>query len=111
VRSEILEKHPDAKIAVYAVWFRNLWTDARFLRPSSALDDSRVVNLWDTEKVAGRWYAANVTRRGVTIEWDAWAFYATGKAFSDPSVDWGRTIVDTREQSRADIENLVHPPY
>ena len=111
MRSEILEKHPDAKIEVYAVWFRNLWTDARFLWPSSALDDPRVGNFWDAQKAAGRWYAANLTRRGVTIEWDAWAFYAPGKTFSDPSVDWGRTIVETRERLAADVEILMQRPH
>jgi hypothetical protein len=108
VRSEILEKNPDAKIAVYAVWFRNLWSDARFLWPSTALDDPRVVNFWDSEKTTGRWYAANVTHRGSVIEWDAWFLYAPGKGFSDLPLGWGRTIVDSRESLQADVEKLMH---
>ena len=53
MRSEILEKRPEAKTQVEAVWFRNLWTDARFLWPSGALDDPRVVNFWDADQTAG----------------------------------------------------------
>jgi len=110
VRSEVLEKHPDSKIQVYAIWFRNLWTDARFFWLSSALDDPRAINFWDPEKTAGKWYAANVTRRGAVIEWDAWILYEPGKGFSDPPLGWGRTIIDTRKALRADVDNLLHLP-
>jgi len=107
VRSEILEKHRDAKIEVYAIWFRSLMADFRFFVPSGALDDLRVTNLWDDQKAAGKWYAANVTRRGAAAEWDAWILYAPGKAFADPPLGWGRTIVDTRERLRAELESLL----
>lgn len=110
VRSEILEKHPEAKIEVYAVWFRNVPADTRFLWPSGALDDPRVVNLWDDEKTAGRWYSANVTRRGEAIEWDAWILYPSGSGFADLPHEWGRTIVDTRERLRAKLGGLLEAP-
>jgi len=109
VRSEILEKHREAKIEVYAVWFRNLLVDFRFLWPSGALDDPRVMNLWDNQKAAGKWYAANVTRRDAAVEWDAWILYSPGKAFADPPLGWGRTIVDSREKLRRALESLLQP--
>ncbi len=104
-----MEKHRDAKIEVYAVWFRNLATDFRFFWPSGALDNSRVTNLWDAQKVAGKWYAANVTRRGAAIEWDAWILYSPGEGFADPRLGWGRTIVDSREKLRSELESLLQP--
>jgi hypothetical protein len=110
VRSEILEKHPDAKIQVEAVWFRNLWTDARFLWPSSALDDPRVTNFWDADKVAGKWYAANLTQRRKGVEWDTWILYAPDKTFSDPPLAWGRPIVGSRERLRKALEELQKAP-
>ncbi len=109
MRSEILEKHREAKIEVYAVWFRNLMADFRFFWPSGALDDPRVVNLWDDQKVAGKWYAANVTRRGAEVEWDAWILYPPGKAFADSPLAWGRSIVASRERLRTEVENLLKP--
>jgi hypothetical protein len=106
VRSEILEKHPEAKTQVEAVWFRNLWTDARFLWPSSALDGPRVMNFWDADKIAGKWYAANLTQRRKGVEWDTWILYAPGKTFSDPPLAWGHTIVGSRERLRNALEEL-----
>jgi hypothetical protein len=107
VRSEVLEKHPDANIMVYAVWFRNLWSDFRFMWRSKTLDDPRVVNFWDSEKVAGRWYATNVTHRGPSVEWDAWFLYAPGIGFSVPPSGMGRTIMGTRESLRAAIDKSL----
>jgi hypothetical protein len=109
VRSEILEKHPDANMKVYAVWFRNLWTDARFMWRSSVLDDPRVVNFWDSGKAAGKWYAANVTHRepGV-VEWDAWFLYTPGKGFSEPPAGWGEPIIRSRESLGAYIDSALY---
>lgn len=109
MRSEILEKHREAKIEVYAVWFRNLLTDFRFFWPSGALDDPRVTNLWDNQKAAGKWYAPNVTRRDAAVEWDAWILYSPGEAFGDPPLGWGRTIVESREKLRRELEGLLQP--
>ncbi len=104
MRSEILEKYRESRIEVYAVWFRNLPADARFLWPSGVLDDPRVVHLWDEVKAAGKWYAANVTRQDRPIEWDAWILYPPGAGFSDLPREWGRTIVDTRDRLRTSFE-------
>ena len=110
MRSEILEKHPEAKTQVEAVWFRNLWTDARFLWPSGALDDPRVVNFWDADQIAGKWYAANLTRPRKGVEWDTWILYAPGQTFSDPPTAWGHTIVGTRERLLTALEKLQPAP-
>ena len=85
MRSEILEKHRKEKIEVYAIWFHNLPADFRFTWPSSALDDPRVTNFWDAQKVAGNWYASNLTQRRNGAEWDTWIVYPPGKAFGGPN--------------------------
>jgi len=76
-----LDKHPDAKLEVYAVWFNMIRTDSRWLRQKRWLDDSRVVHFWDEEKLAGRFWAENVTQAG-DIEWDAFFLYG-------PDASWG----------------------
>jgi hypothetical protein len=101
-----LEKHRDAKIEVYAIWFRNLPADFRFVWPSRALDDPRVTSLWDGPKVAGKWYAANLTHRGNGAEWDTWILYPPGKTFADDSLAWGRPIITSREKLRSELEKV-----
>jgi hypothetical protein len=107
VRSEILERHRETKIAVYAIWFRNLPADFRFFWPSSVLDDPRVVNLWDSQRAAGNWYAANLTHRKRGPEWDSWILYPPGKSFGDTSLAWGHTIVSSREELQSELEKVL----
>ena len=107
MRSEILEKHRETKISVYAVWFRELPADFRFVWPSGALDDPRVMNLWDNQKVAGNWYAANLTHRGSGAEWDTWIIYPPGKVFADAPLAWGHPIITSREKLRTELEKVL----
>ena len=64
MQKKILEKNPKLDVAVYAVWFNMIPTDARSEWPTDRLADSRVTHFWDAQKVAGRWYASHVTRPG-----------------------------------------------
>jgi hypothetical protein len=107
VRSEILEKHQKEKIEVYAIWFRNLPADFRFTWPSSALDDPRVTNFWDAQKLAGDWYAANLTQRTSGPEWDTWIVYPPGKSFGDAALAWGHPIITSREKLRSELEKVL----
>lgn len=104
--SEILKKPIGAKTEVVAVWFPNLWTDTRYFWPSDALSDPRVVNFWDSDQIAGKWYAANLTHRRSGPEWDTWILYAPGQSFSDPPEAWGHTIVGTRERLRTSLAKV-----
>jgi len=106
VRPEILEKHQKEKIEVYAIWFHTLPSDFRFTWPSSALDDPRVTNFWDAQKVAGNWYASNLTQRRNGAEWDTWIVYPPGKAFGDASLAWDHPIITSREKLRSELEKV-----
>ena len=109
MHEEILEKHPSAKLKVYAVWFNMIWTDARSRRPTEVLTDPRVVHFWDEEKVAGRWYEKHVTRRGDEVEWDAYFLYAPDVSWGEEPpevVVWGRTILDTKQRFRGAVKRL-----
>jgi hypothetical protein len=104
VQSEILEKQRDAKVKIYAIWFRNLPADFRFTWPSAVLDDPRVTNLWDSQKSAGNWYASNLTQRRSGPEWDTWIVYPAGRAFADSQMAWGHPIITSRERLRSELE-------
>ena len=99
-----MEKHPDLKLKVYAVWFENIWTDARRRWPEDALSDPRVVHYWDEQKAAGRWYEEHVTRRGGAVEWDAYFLYGPDTEWDETppkQQSWGRPIMNARKQFRS----------
>ena len=84
------------------------------VEPDDLLSDLRVVHFWDEEKMLGRWYEENVTRIGEPgddrVEWDAYFLYGVGTTWDEqpPShVSWGRTIVETREQLRNDLSDVL----
>ncbi|MEO7836602.1 MAG: hypothetical protein ABIS21_03040 [Acidimicrobiales bacterium] len=51
---EILNKNPDTKLKVYAVWEQALPTDTRSAWDDTVLDDPRVVHYWDAERLVSR---------------------------------------------------------
>ena len=112
MQKKILEKNPKLDVAVYAVWFNMIPTDARSEWPTDRLADSRVTHFWDAQKVAGRWYASHVTRPGSDrVEWDAFFLYGRPARWPDPAEDapshmitWGRTIIGSHEKLQAAFE-------
>jgi hypothetical protein len=100
VQSDILEKNPNAKLKVYAVWFNMIPTDSRWLRQRRWLDDPRVVHFWDEEKLAGRFYAEHVTRAG-DVEWDAFFLYRPDASWAESppeAMSWGRPIRNEKKR-------------
>ena len=57
VQEDILTKHKDADLKVYAIWFSMYPTDRREAWPADILTDPRVVNIWDELKEIGTFYA------------------------------------------------------
>jgi hypothetical protein len=60
---------------VFAIWLPMLAGDSRSAWDRSVLDDPRVVELWDGDRVAGRWFGdhaiAGLGGRG-SVVWDAY---------------------------------------
>ncbi len=52
-RSEILDRHPAARLKVLAVWFNMMPGDSRRLVDTRVPSDSRVTYFWDQDKVPG----------------------------------------------------------
>jgi hypothetical protein len=111
VQKELLERHPSAALKVYAVWFNMVGGDERSRWQRDLLTDSRVAHFWDEKKVIGRWYAKHLEYKGSGgVLWDAWALYGPEARWDQgPShrVDWGRTIVGTRDKLRQQFEGLL----
>jgi hypothetical protein len=68
------------ELRVYAIWIPMLPTDARSEWDGSIFDDPRAINLWDGDRVLGRWLGEhdefNAGRFG-PIVWDA--FFVFGR--------------------------------
>ena len=110
MREEILDKQPQARLKVYAIWFNMIWTDSRSRWPEDVLRDPRVVHFWDEKRVVGRWYEEHVTHRGEEVEWDAFFVYgpaASWDATPPQVITWGRTILSAKERLREVLHQLL----
>ena len=110
---ELLQKHRDAPLKVYAVWFNMMWSDSRAKWPHDLLTDPRVVHFWDEGKVVGRWYETSVTRQGKAgsdrVEWDAYFLYGPQASWQQELpelLSWGHPIVSTNDRFREDLLRL-----
>ncbi len=80
MQNEILEKHKSPDLVVYAVWFGMIPGDQRAAWPDALLDDPRVVEFWDEDRVLGRWLAAQSSFQdkglvGGGVMWDTFLLF------------------------------------
>jgi hypothetical protein len=122
VQEEVLTKHKDADLKVYAIWFSMYPTDRRELWPADILTDSRVVNLWDEGKEVGTFYATRFDEmkgtvvpesqgwEGTPILWDSYLVYGSDARWEDAPTGlrrWGRTILNTQDGLRQSVDDLL----
>jgi len=85
--------------------------DARSEWPDDLLTDSRVVHLWDEQKIAGTWYGSHPDYLNSNrVLWDAFLIYAPEAHWDDkPShfIGMGRTIIEMREELRSKLLPLL----
>jgi len=95
-----------------------LESDSRPAWPRDALTDPRVTHLWDEKRVLGRWYAQDLKlkmwsgslKTWTDALWDAYLLYDPGTRWTSgpkPLVGWGTTIMESREELRANLESLL----
>jgi hypothetical protein len=95
VRSNILQKYPSSDVRIYVVWFNMLPADSRDLIDRKVLNDHRVANYYDPNRVVGSWFAQH-TAAGGGIVWDAYFLYgpdASWTAEPGPLVSTGGTVI------------------
>lgn len=115
MQSEILEKHPSAKVRVYVVWFSMIPTDMRSAwgLTSRTISDARVEHYWDDSKAVGRWYASveNPTKENPGVVWDAYYLYGPEARWTtkpEPLVTSGGTVFGEFEELRKKLVPLLH---
>jgi hypothetical protein len=122
VQEEILDKNPSLQMDVYAIWFSMLPGDtpAAFPGAQRMMPDRRVVHLWDTHRLAGKWFKESVTPDYAgRIIWDVYYLYGSEAEWGNipqPLILWGRTIMDKRQEllnqiSLLAVGNAQHASY
>ena len=79
VQKEILEKHPEADVKVYAVWFSMLPGDSRSGWDDCVISDPRVHNPWDRKHLASQAFAGDIEGVAPPV-WDAYLLYGPKSA-------------------------------
>jgi hypothetical protein len=101
VQHDILERHPAARLRVYALWTNKLFFDSRDRWDAAGLADPRVTHLWDGPDVVGRWLVEHAPGFDGG-DWDAYALFgpeARWTAASPPApVSSGSTVVANRDR-------------
>jgi hypothetical protein len=85
----VLDAHPNAKLTVLAIWLPMLAGDSRSSWDSNVLDDPRVHEFWDGNRLAGKWLAdrklGGLGGPG-SIVWDAYYAFPSGSEWAgEPS--------------------------
>ncbi|HET9251585.1 MAG TPA: hypothetical protein VFP58_05655 [Candidatus Eisenbacteria bacterium] len=111
MQTDVMERHPELRLKVYAVWFHMVWTDSRRRWPEHLISDPRVEHFWDEEKALGRWYSDRISD-GKHVVWDTFLLYPPGTRLGAPPeslLALGATIVEAREELRKAVEELERP--
>jgi hypothetical protein len=112
VQEQILEKHPSAKLQVYAIWLPMLPTDARSEWDESLLADPRVTHFWDDERVAGLWLA-DIDLGGLGysgIVWDAYFLFGRDASWDTkpgPLLGSGSPVIGSSDQLERQVRPLL----
>jgi len=107
VQDTMLARFPDRKLAVYVIWFDMLADDSRD-RWRPVMHDPRVINFWDEQRFAGRYYANG---RGYLFDaiYDYYFLYGPDATWQDRPGGWdssGTTVIDKADQLRTAIAAL-----
>lgn len=108
MQTDVLERHPELRLKVYAVWFHMVWTDSRGRWPEHLIDDPRVEHFWDEGKALGRWYDRRFGD-GKHVMWDVFLLYPERSRLDLPAermLAFNGTIVEKRDELRKAIETL-----
>ena len=95
MRTNILQKYPASNVRVYVVWFDMLPADSRNTVDRRVLNDTRVTNYYDPNRVVGAWFAEHVDGGG-GITWDAYYLYGADAAWTStpgPLLSSGGSVI------------------
>ena len=97
MRSDLLQKYPSSSVRVFVVWFNMLAGDSRDLVDRRVLNDPRVINFYDPNRLVGSWFAAHNVQGG-GIVWDAYFLYGPDASWSaepGPLLSSGGSVISS----------------
>jgi hypothetical protein len=110
VRSDILAKHPDAPLIVYAIWTDKLFRDSRSQWDAGGLTDHRVVHFWDGRDISGSWFVHHLPGYQGN-DWDAYALFGPDATWTDSTlpavVVSGSNIIDRFDALRVAVSRVL----
>lgn len=107
MQSEILEKSPQAEIAVYAVWLPFLGGTNEAI-DTEILADPRVDHFWDGSRLTSEWFG-NAVFDGF-LAWDVYLLYGSDARWTDSPdepVSAGGTVIGQSQRISSDVTALL----
>ena len=95
---------------MYAIWFNTLPGDARQKWDGELMPDPRVKNLWDEDKVAGRFFAEQEGFQAGPIAYDIYYLYGQNAHWDikpSPLDSSGYTVIGKRNQLQRNLTRLL----
>ena len=105
-----MDENPEANIQVYASWFNMLPNEARQRVVMNLIPDLRTTQLWDEQRLAGRFFAENEGFNFGQITYDVYYLYCMGAEWDlnpAPLVSSEYTILGKKNQLRDDINGVL----
>lgn len=112
VQQEILNRNPDAKLTVYAVWEKGLPTDSRAEWDGSVLADRRVEHFWDPDRVVSDALVTQADAQNSGAHLDQFFVFGPDATWADtPSGlnETGRNILGRSDEVRNALTRLLGP--
>jgi hypothetical protein len=101
VRKEILEKYPDARLSVYAIWVPQFGAHRGDVDPS-VLDDPRVRTYWDAHGVVANAVVGNPDA------YDVYALYDGRAGLSwQTAAATGSTVIGDADRLKGELLGLL----
>ena len=91
------------------VWFDMLPGDSRYLVDRRVLNDPRVTNYYDPNKVVGAWFGEH-SDEGGGIVWDAYYLYGADAVWTTepgPLISSGGSVIGSSEDLAAAFDRLL----
>lgn len=95
---------------MFVVWFNMLPGDSKAFVDLKLLNDQRVTNFWDENKLTGQWFGEHVTNGGGTV-WDAYFLYDAQAHWDQqpgPLAGSGSPVIGATDQLHQSIDPLLH---
>ena len=104
VSENILKKHPEADLRVYAIWVPAFPGDTPALWDRQTMPDARVRHFWDRSSAVG--HALALGDLGMLV-YDVYAVFGPDAKWGDAAVDQGGTVIGRADELRKAVEPLL----